>query len=350
MEDERGATTVVDRKQALKFGGPAGTQELVQAKNEAPGLYDRWDAQAVEYHNQLVGSGGLESAYGVRDLQYYGGFTDVDGCGRVWRPYLAGAGFDPAASGVWAWYPGAGYAFVSPYAWGWTTFNSGDWVSCGANGWGWRPGAWVGLKNHPIVEPIRGPGHHPRPLGEPAAGKPTVVDAGERPLVRSTVVVDGTSRFPKDSAGLGVPRGLVDNLKAISKAVEAGKTAPEPSYGGDPVAADPLTLTLISERTGGMLRPAGGSTERGAGFVASNTRPVASPIVAGRVGGGYGGGHTGFISGGGVSSEGFASSSGGHSGGSSSFSSHSAASSVSSSSGASSAGSSSGSSGGGAHK
>ncbi len=351
VEDETGATTLVDRKQALKFDGRDGTQQLVHAKGEAPGLYDRWDAQAAEYHNHLVGGGGLGSLYGGRDLQYYGDFQNEDGCGRVWQPYLAGAGFDPAASGVWAWYPGAGYAFVSPYAWGWTTFNSGEWVSCGANGWGWRPGAWRGLKNHPIVEPIHGPGHHPRPLSEPAAGKPTVVNAGEHELVRSQVIVEGASRFAPGSGGLGIPRGSVENLKQISRAVEAGKTTPEPAYTSDPVATDPLALTLIAERTGTGLRIGEGAGGRSSGLVALNSRPIANQIVAGRSGGGYAGGRTGS-SGAGASFGGgnFARSSSGVSVGAAQSVSTSSSASASRSTGGSSTGSSGGSSGSAGHK
>jgi hypothetical protein len=323
VEDENGAETLVDRSHALKFGGAAGTQ-LVPSKNEAPGLYDRWDAQAVSYHNALGGGSGYGAGYGsgnlsgVRDMQYYGDFADVDGCGRVWQPYLASAAFDPAASGVWAWYPGVGYTFVSPYAWGWTTFNSGSWASCGTHGWGWRPGAWVGMKNHGIVEPIHGPGHHPRPIEQPGAGKPTVVNAGERELVRSRVDVDGVSRFAKDSAGLGIPRGSVGNLRQISRAVASDKSAPQPNYAGDPVAVDPFALTILAEKTEVGVRAGAGMGVGGRGMelARSASRPVAVSVVAGGHGGGYAGGRSSFASAAGNSGGGNGSSGAGRSVGS----------------------------------
>jgi len=349
VEDENGAETMVDRSHALKFGGSEGTQ-LVPAKKEAPGLYDRWDAQAVSYHNALAGSSGYGSGnlYGVRDMQYYGDFADLDGCGRVWRPYLATAGFDPAASGVWAWYPGVGYTFVSPYAWGWTSFNSGSWVSCGSRGWGWRSGAWVGMKNHGIVEPIKGPGHHRGPLEAPAPGKPTFVNAGEHELVRSRVTVGGPSQFAKDSAGLGIPRGSIGNLKQISRSVASDKPAPQPNYNGDPVAMDPFALTMLAERAQVGLRPGGGAGGRGMMELGRSAgRPVAVSLVAGgHGGGGYAGGNLSFA--------GAAANSGGHGGSSSGTTGVGSATSTSISAGTGSAASSSmgsrgGGSSGGAH-
>jgi hypothetical protein len=349
VEDENGVATVADRNHALKFGGGPGVQ-LVQAKNEAPGLYDRWDAESVAYHQALGGGGaysnGSGNLSGVRDLQYYGGFANLDGCGRVWQPYLASAAFDPAASGAWAWYPGAGYTFVSPYLWGWTTFNSGSWVSCGTQGWGWRPGAWVGMKNRGIVEPIHGPGHRPRPVDEPVAGKPTVVDAGDHGMVRSRVMLDGSSKFERDSAGLGVPRGSVDNLKEISKAVGAGRAAPAPAYAGDLVAADPMTLNIVARGSGLSSRDGAIVGVRGMELAGVNSRPVAPPVVSGGHGG-YSGAAAGF-GGSGARSGGVSFSSGGaRSGGSGAFTSSSGGP-APSASGAS-VGSSAGSSGGGAH-
>lgn len=299
VEGEDGTVMLVDRSHALKFGGE-GPPQLVKAKEEAPGLYDRWDAQAVAYHQALAGGAG--SAFGtgnlsgVRDMQYYGNFADVDGCGRVWQPYLASASFDPAASGVWAWYPGTGYTFVSPYAWGWTAFNSGSWISCGAHGWGWQPGAWMGMKNHAIVERIHAPGHHPHPIAEPAPGKPTYVNAGDRGIIRSRVSVDAVSQFAPDSAGLGVARGSIGNLKQISKAVASGKSAPEPSFTGDAVAHDPLALTLLAVTSGIRLRPGESISGRGVELVRSEARPVAGPAVTGGRGGGYAGGSTSVTS------------------------------------------------------
>ncbi len=349
VEDETGMSMMVDHSHALKFG-EAEQAHLVPAKDEAPGLYDRWDAAATSYHQSFTGTGGTSNQYGSGDLQYYGNFSNVDGCGRVWRPYLAGAGFDPAASGVWAFYPGAGYSFVSPYAWGWTTMHSGSWVSCGSQGYGWQPGGSVGLNNQAIVKPIKGVGHHPVPLEEPAAGKPTVVAAGDRAIVRSTLSVAGASHFEKDSAGLGIPRGSVSNLQEISKAVNAGKSSPEPSYSGDLMAVDPSVLTAVARSSASGLRESRTAVGRGtAGFGLNGLvgRPVAPIVIAGNRGGGYAAGRS---SSGSVGSGGSVGSVGGGLSGGSVSSGGGRGGVVSSGAAGSAHGSGAGSSGGGGHK
>src|SRR5260370_9695539 len=66
----------------------------------------------------------------------------------MWQPCFVSASWNPYGNGAWAWYPGAGYSWVSPYPWGWTPFHSGSWSYCPARGWGWIPGRnWSGLNN-----------------------------------------------------------------------------------------------------------------------------------------------------------------------------------------------------------
>jgi len=43
--------------------------------------------------------------------------------GMMWQPYSVGAGWDPFMNGAWMWYPGAGYAWISSYPWGWTPYR-----------------------------------------------------------------------------------------------------------------------------------------------------------------------------------------------------------------------------------
>jgi hypothetical protein len=252
---QTGEMVEIDHHHALKFGGNGPTQQ-VSSRDEAPGLYDRWDAAATEYHAARSMQGVSQYGYGTQDLQYYGGFETIGGCGRVWRPYLASAGFDPAASGTWAWYADTGYTFVSPYQWGWTTFNSGSWVSCGSQGWGWRPGAWVGLKNPGIVEPIHGPGHRPHPGTEPVGGKPTLVRAGNSGVWTSRVSYDHPTQFVKDSAGFGIPRGSVENLKQISRAFDSGRSVPPAVLASNLLEASPLaTAALANQSTNKPMHP-----------------------------------------------------------------------------------------------
>jgi len=56
-------------------------------------------------------------AYGMSDLNYYGNFMTVPGFGNVWQPYFIGSNWSPFQDGGFAFYPGAGYMFVSGYPW-----------------------------------------------------------------------------------------------------------------------------------------------------------------------------------------------------------------------------------------
>ena len=183
--------------------------DLIAGIEDAP--FDTWDEQQTEYHkryshgNALAGSG---VTYGLADLNYYGSFSNVDGCGRVWRPYFASAAWDPYASGIWAWYPASGYSWVSPYPWGWAPFHYGSWLQCGA-GWGWQPGGgWYGLgavrdrqwdrdgHRHPH-DPIHVHPMPPRP--RPGSGKVDSMIAAkpEAPHVLPCQSRDALVRFPQ---------------------------------------------------------------------------------------------------------------------------------------------------------
>jgi hypothetical protein len=209
--------------------------DLIAGIEDVP--FDSWDERQAEYHkrysrgNALAGSG---STYGLADLNYYGSFADVDGCGRIWRPYFASAGWDPYASGIWALYPGSGYSWVSPYPWGWAPFHYGSWLQCGG-GWGWQPGGgWYGLT---VRDPhwdaghhhLRGPIHvHPfPPRPHPIQGKAnSMIAVNQKPLTFSRVDrATGSFNFRNDSAGLGVPRGEFGKLNKLSEtAGKAGST------------------------------------------------------------------------------------------------------------------------------
>jgi hypothetical protein len=213
----------VGTSKALKFGGPNDAPPLL-AREETPGLFDGWDQNATRYHEARVASAYMNSpyAYGAQDLATYGAFTDIGGCGQVWRPYLASAAWDPYASGVWTYYQGVGYSWVSPYPWAWTPYHSGSWVSCGASGWGWRPnGSWAGLKNPAIFHPINGPKPPggPKPPHPPSRTESSMVVVGADLLRASRALAADKVELAKDSAGLGVPRDAGVKLGKVSSAV-----------------------------------------------------------------------------------------------------------------------------------
>ena len=227
------ATATVEKKHTATIDDKA-TSEITVAKNIEEAPYDVWDKNAVDYHNRYARGNAFGSSlysYGVSDLNYYGGFVNAGGCGSMWRPYFVDSGWDPYGNGVWAWYRGAGYSWVSPYPWGWLPYHSGAWGFCPGVGWGWRPGSqWMGLANgSPIltrpgqpnqVVPRGGiPARPPGPQRPGVIPRSTLVLSNRTPLVYSKMDRPENFVFQKNSAGLGVPRGTLGNLHGISNNV-----------------------------------------------------------------------------------------------------------------------------------
>lgn len=271
-------TMILGRDHALSFGG-ASHAALAPIREKTPGLYDVKDAEAVKYH-QFQHGGQTPYAYGSQDLQTYGSFVDLGGCGLVWQPYLASAAWSPYGNGYWSWYPSAGYSWVSPYPWGWTPYHSGQWMQCGANqSWGWKPGqSFVGLKNATLA-PISL--RKPVPPRTPRPGESTLIVAGTTPLARSQMIEGKYFVFASDSAGLGLPRSAPLNLANISNQVRAhGSSMVELPSGN--VAQGSTTLEAL--RTAGDI----GFSHAGDPAPALTSRPV-STREAGEARGGYGG-------------------------------------------------------------
>jgi hypothetical protein len=227
-------TTTVGRKKALVFD-PANSAAPTLVSSNEKGQYDAWDKQAVEYHQRMAPSGssyaGVPYAYGLADMNYYGGFASTGGCGMMWRPYLASSNWSPYDNGVWAYYPNAGYSWVSPYPWGWTAFHSGNWNYCPGAGWGWQPGnQWNGLQNTALVQRPHGPTTLKAPLGKPHPAAPTMIAVNQKPLVVSNLNEKDSFVFRKDSAGLGVPRSTFGKLDHISNDVAHHGTIEKPAY------------------------------------------------------------------------------------------------------------------------
>ena len=295
VESPAGATEV-GKKKTLTM--PLENQgQPVLAKNVKPEAYDSWDHDAAQYHKQYAASSALASSpysYGVSDMMYYGSFNNAGGCGQMWQPYFASAGWSPFANGAWAYYPGAGYSWVSPYPWGWTPYHYGSWSYCQGAGWGWQPGGtWNGLANSPVVNggnPIAI--NPPRaPLNPPRFGGPTIVAVNARPLNVSTLGPDKFV-FQKDSAGMGVPRGSLGRLDKFSEGVARHGTSSTPIYFEGAVGAsqngrmgNPGTGRAGNMgNAGGMaLPPATSAMRRG---YAPPVEPVGSSMPAGQPGGG----------------------------------------------------------------
>jgi len=192
------------------------------AKSVEPEPYDAWDKQQDQYeqnYTKTASSSYSPYAYGMSDLNYYGSFFTAPGYGMLWQPYFVGAGWDPFMMGSWAYYPGFGYGWVSGYPWGWTPFHYGSWAFVPPYGWAWQPGgAWVGYYGIPAI--VNPPANFQTPQ-PPGSGHGVVaVNRGPQAGVVGGGFVGRRLEIRNNSAGLGIGRGEVDDLKYLSQTVE----------------------------------------------------------------------------------------------------------------------------------
>jgi len=291
--------TEVSRKKTATFDLLDQAQPTL-AKDVVSTQFDEWDKNSAASHAQTANVSAFASpySYGLSDMMYYGSFTGVGGCGSMWRPYFASADWSPYSNGVWAWYQGAGYSWVSPYPWGWTPFHYGSWSYCSGAGWGWRPGgSWNALNNATAIAPTGGAGGggvHPiptRPVQPPRPGGPTYSVVNLRPLVRSEASADSFV-FRKDSAGLGIPREGLGKLNKLSQDTVnhgvatthvyfSGPSSPNgngrPANGGSPATTGTLAPTSMHRGSApapeGQTHSQAGTWTGGAGAARSGPEP-----------------------------------------------------------------------------
>jgi FecR protein len=205
----------VKKNQTVSFDLDSNQYKLAKTIHETP--WDSWDDQQNEYHTRYAAKSNNNYspyAYGTSDLAYYGNFSSVPGYGMMWQPYLAGMGWDPFMDGAWAFNSGFGFGWVSAYPWGWTPYHYGSWAFVPGYGWGWQPGgAWNNWYAQPRV--LNAPNGFTAPHA-PATGTSTVV------VNRGTASTFTGSKLVvrNNSAGLGVPRGQLENLPKLSQKVQ----------------------------------------------------------------------------------------------------------------------------------
>ena len=209
-----GASGPVDvgKNESVTFDLASQDQYETAKLENAP--FDSWNKEQGKYHDAYFNKNhdSVAGGYGTSDLNYYGSFFNAPGYGSVWQPYFVSAGWDPFMDGVWAYYPGSGYTWVSAYPWGWTPYHCGSWLYGPSFGWGWQPGGCSNGFGFPTF--INAPTNFRRPLppsGAPGSG--TIVMTPRpisRPLVPAhRMVIENTS------AGLGIPRGSI-NVRDMS--------------------------------------------------------------------------------------------------------------------------------------
>ena len=239
MVETPSGSTAVGKNKTMTFNLASQSPPVI-AKNVAQEPLDSWDNTAVQYHKSYANAtsfGNSPYSYGINDMNYYGSFINAGGCGSMWRPYFTSASWDPFGNGAFAYYPSAGYSWVSPYPWGWTPYHYGSRSYCQGTGWGWQPGgAWMGLANY---NSPAGFNHPLKPSRAPLSGEPALVHVNRQPLAASGLTGHDTFVFRKDSAGLGVPRGSLGKLNSFSgQAVQHGMAQTSVYYGGEHGAAE----------------------------------------------------------------------------------------------------------------
>jgi uncharacterized protein DUF6600/FecR-like protein len=219
----KGAVQIVAPSETVEVGrGKTASFNLVNDKHELASEiedepFDSWDKQQTQYQQEYSSKSYASYSpypYGTSDLNYYGSFFNAPGYGNVWQPYFAGAGWDPFMDGAWAFYPGMGYGWVSAYPWGWTPYHSGSWNFLPGNGWVWQPGGtWAGLNTLPLV--VNAPKGFNRPQSPTDSGG-HMLAVNHGPLTTQVGKSANHVQIPSNSAGLGIPRGSVANLRGLS--------------------------------------------------------------------------------------------------------------------------------------
>jgi FecR protein len=206
-----------DPKDDSKNDDSAKKDAVVIAKNYKDDPSDDWDRQQADYHARYAPAAATSTVspygYGMSDLNYYGNFMNVPGFGNVWQPYFIGAGWNPFNAGGFAYYPGAGYMYVSGYPWGWMPFNYGAWAMAPGYGWVWQPGN-LNSRNASLVV-LNAPKEMVVPSA-PVSGHQTVMVGLGLTAFAATGAPTRLTIHP-NSAGFGVPRGSVDRLDRFAK-------------------------------------------------------------------------------------------------------------------------------------
>lgn len=230
--DGPAGNVMVEKKKTASFDA-TDNDKYTLAKNVEEAPLDSWDKEASSYHDQYARNNSSPYGYGVSDLNYYGAYSNVPGYGMMWQPYFTGVGWDPFMNGAWSFYPGSGFMFASAYPWGWMPYHYGNWMFVSGMGWMWQPGGWNSFTTVPRYAGTVPTNFHP--LVPPAAGTVKTVLVGRAgmtsALAPSRMVVNA------GSAGMGIPRGSLDNLHQLNHQVAKSGFAqvqPAPQFSTTP--------------------------------------------------------------------------------------------------------------------
>jgi hypothetical protein len=213
VDGPAGKVTVEKKKTANFDANDNDKYTLAKNVEEAP--LDSWDKEASSYHDQYAKNNSSPYGYGASDLNYYGSYSNVPGYGMMWQPFFTGVGWDPFMNGAWSWYPGYGYMFASAYPWGWMPYRYGSWMSVPGMGWMWQPGGYGTWLTVPRFAGTMPANFHP--LVAPAAGTVKTVVVGR--VGTTSAMLPSRLVLNAGSAGLGIPRGSLQNLHQLNHQV-----------------------------------------------------------------------------------------------------------------------------------
>ena len=213
VDGPAGKVTVEKKKTANFDANDNDKYTLAKNVEEAP--LDSWDKEASSYHDQYAKNNSSPYGYGASDLNYYGAYSNVPGYGMMWQPFFTGVGWDPFMNGAWSWYPGYGYMFASAYPWGWMPYRYGSWMSVPGMGWMWQPGGYGTWLTVPRFAGTMPANFHP--LVAPAAGTVKTVVVGR--VGTTSAMLPSRLVLNAGSAGLGIPRGSLQNLHQLNHQV-----------------------------------------------------------------------------------------------------------------------------------
>ena len=216
--DAPSGTVKVEKKKLVAFDADQNGQPTAARKFEQD-TYDKWDKEAVSYHEEYSQNNSTPYGYGFSDLNYYGTFNYVPGYGPMWQPFFAGAGWNPYMDGAWSFYPGMGYFWASAYPWGWMPYYYGNWTYVSGLGWGWQPGGFQGW--HGGVHVVGTPGLQ---VTMPKGTESTVIVGRGGPALTQTIAT--RTVINNGTAALGVARGSIAGLHQLSaQATKTGSVA-----------------------------------------------------------------------------------------------------------------------------
>jgi hypothetical protein len=152
-------------------------------------------------------------------LTPYGGWIDVRGHGRCWRPAHIEADWRPYCNGTWVW-TDCGWYFESDEPWAWACYHYGYWADDDEYGWIWVPDiewgpAWVTWRvgdGYIGWAPLPPPGWsvtvapapwfvfvHERRFTERL--RPSVVIVNRTEIINHTRVINNVTREERDIGG-----------------------------------------------------------------------------------------------------------------------------------------------------